>query len=148
MVLRSLCRLDTKPVKSKMPITLFLLHMIQLHLDLSSVDNAMIWAAWCTAFFGFLRAGEFTTPVEGFDANRHLSLKDISVEKSSNPDYLFLRLRFSKTDQFGKGCTVRLARSSGPICPVQALLAYLWQRGNSPGPLFVFQMERLCPRFY
>ncbi len=58
------------------------------------------------------------------------------IDQQPNPNYAFLNLKFSKTDQFGKGCKVVLARSSNALCPVSALMRYLHLRGRSPGPLF------------
>ena len=41
-----------------------------------------------------------------------------------------------KTDLFGKGCTLVFAHSASPICPVAALMNYLWVHGSAKGPLF------------
>ncbi len=138
LVFRGLKSLDNKPSKEKMPITSLVLHTLKLHLDLAVLDDLMIWAACCTAFFVFLRAAEFTSPSSGFIEDQHMSLSDVTREKSPVPDNAFLRLKYSKTDQFGKGCTVILARSSSLICPVAALMAYLQRWGSCPGPLFMF----------
>ena len=46
---------------------------------------------------------------------------------------MFLHLKFSKTDQFWAGCTVVLVRSDDLLCPVSALMSYLWLRGRSQG---------------
>ena len=72
-------RVKVSPTKQKMPITLLVLQMIHLQLDLSQFDNVMLWAECTTAFFGFLRAAEFTTPPEGFSQARHLSLGDVTI---------------------------------------------------------------------
>ena len=66
-------------------------------------------------------------------------MTDISVDSISNPSYVSLFLRRSKTDTFGVGSTIYLGLVSGVICPVEALLAYIVLRGNGPGPLFIFQ---------
>ena len=62
-------------------------------------DAKMLWAAGCLAFFGFLRVGEFTSPeCNSLDKDVHLSLSDVSVDRSSAPRMLFVRLKQSKTD--------------------------------------------------
>ena len=76
-------------------------------------------------------------PPSGFAANKHLSLKDISVDKQPVPDNVFVNLKFSKTDQLGKGANIVLARTDTDVCPVNALMSYLHVRGPSPGPLFL-----------
>lgn len=93
-----------------------------------------MWAACCTGFFGFMRAGEFTatggTPPT-------LCLSDVSVNSHSFPTMLRLFLRRTKTDPFGKGVEVFLGKSGVPLCPISALLKYLEVRGKREGPLFV-----------
>ena len=124
--------------RNKLPITALTLQTLKLHLDCASFNDAMIWAACCTAFYGFLRAAEFTVPPSGFDPDRHLTVSSVAVDQRPFPATAFISLKYSKTDQFGKGCTVVLACSDSPLCPVSALMAYLHMRGPGPGPLFRF----------
>ena len=129
--------MSNRPLKQ--PITALCLHSIRLQLNFALFDDVTLWAACCTAFFGFLRAAEFTAPPSGFDANVHLSVTSVTVDKQPVPDTVYLRLARSKTDQFGKGCSIILARSNNVLCPVAALMSYLQLRGPSPGPLFMQQ---------
>ena len=138
LVTRGLRRINSEVPKSKLPITSFVLHMIKLQLDFTKFDDVMFWAACLTAPFGFIRAPEFTTPPEGFNPARHLDVSDLSVDEKPVADTVFIHLKFSKTDQFGKGCTVVLARADDALCPVSALMLYLRWRGQSQGPLFKF----------
>ncbi len=128
---------SSRPLKQ--PIAALCMHSIRLQLNFAMFEDVMFWAACCTAFFGFLRAAEFTAPPSGFDANIHLSVASVSVDKQPVPDTVYLRLARSKTDQFGKGCSVILARSNNVLCPVAALMSYLKLRGPSPGPLFALE---------
>ena len=46
-------------------------------------DAAMLCAAVCTVFFGFMRAGEFTMiSVAAFDASVHLAPQDVSIDST------------------------------------------------------------------
>ena len=71
---------------------------------------------------------------------------DVLVDRKPIPDNLVINLKKSKTDQFKIGCSIVLARSDSPICPVSALLAYLHLRGPSQGPLFVFRDDSFLTR--
>ena len=102
-------------------------------------DRAMLWAACCVGFFGFMRSGEFTCPSRAHFQEHMLSPRDISVDSRSQPTVVSVLLRRSKNDPFGRGMTVYLGRTSHSICPVAAVLDYLSQRGMSHGPLFTFQ---------
>ena len=61
----------------------------------------------------------------------------MSVDQRPYPNVVYIFLHYSKTDQFGKGCTVPLAKSSSCLCPVEALMLYLQHRGSRVGPLFI-----------
>ena len=99
----------------------------------------MLWAACCLAFFGFLRAGEFTVPCElGFDPSSHLSWGDLAVDVLGQPSVMSIRLKASKTDPFRKGITLFISKVSSVLCLVSAMLAYLSVRGRQDGPLFRF----------
>jgi len=100
----------------------------------------MLWAACCTAFFGFLRVGEMTVPnVEEYDNTVHLSVGDVALDSRSNPTIVWLLIKQSKTDPFRMGAKLCLGRTESAICPVKAILPYLAVRGGTPGPLFIFE---------
>ena len=129
------------PPKPRLPITPAILTQLQTRWikNPPSHDGLMLWAAACTGFFGFLRAGEFTVPSAGtYDREVHLSLNDLATDCHSNPSLFRVRIKQSKTDPFRQGVDVYLGATGTAICPVHALWAYLEKRGPSPGPLFLF----------
>ena len=93
----------------------------------------MFWAACSLAFFGFLRASEFTCS-GSFDPLVHLWISDVSFDTSGS---LHLFIKTSKTDPFRRGVSLSIGASRKPICAVSAVRRYLQVRGNAPGPLFV-----------
>ncbi|XP_011406504.1 PREDICTED: uncharacterized protein LOC105314192 [Amphimedon queenslandica] len=107
----------------------------------------MLWAAFCLAFFAFLRAGEFTCPSwASFDESGMLAVGDVAVDSHSNPSYLSVRLKRSKGDPFALGITLYVGRSFGKLCAVSAVLAYLAVRPRTPGPFFIFQDGNVLSR--
>lgn len=123
----------------RLPISPELLEIIQKSLLTSSFDDCMFWAACTLAYFGFLRSAEFTVPsLEKFDPTLHMSVEDVTVDSSSAPSCLRVRIKASKTDPFRQGCDIYIGRGSSSVCAVRALLHYLFLRGNSSGPLFLF----------
>ena len=115
--------------RARQPLTpLILKRVLEVWKSLPVVRDAKrLWAATCLAFIAFLRVGEFTCPtVNSFDGNVHLSPADISVDCSSAPSMLFVRLKQSKTDQLRQGVTIVLGKSEKfPLCPLSAVLSYL-----------------------
>lgn len=122
----------------RLPITPHLLRTIYAVWSQYPVtfDKVMLWAACCMGFFGFMRAGEFTTTTS--HPGNTLSVSDISIDSRENPQVLVVLLRHSKTDPFGVGVRIHLGRTGDTLCPVAAVLGYLAIRPASPGPLFVF----------
>ena len=68
-----------------------------------------------------------------------LSPSDVAVDSPLNPSLVTIMLRRSKADPFGRGITIYVGRTAQAFCPVAAILNYLVRRGQSPGPLFLFQ---------
>ena len=101
-------------------------------------DAVMLWAACCLGFFGFLRSGEFTCPSATTYKSFMLSTRDIGVDSHTNPTFITVNLRRSKTDIFSRGVTIYLGRTKAIICPVAAMLAYLSIRPPTQGPLFIY----------
>ena len=88
-----------------------------------------MWAAYCLAFFGFLRVSEFTTPSDSqYDKDCHLSIDDISIHSRDNPQLLKVTLKQFKIDPFCVGVDFYLGATGGTICPVKVLLPYLAAR--------------------
>ena len=100
-------------------------------------DNILLWAACCTAFFGFLRCGEFTVPTQAtYDPEAHLLLSDIALDSKHSPSVIQVTIKQSKTDPFRQGVQLCLGKTDKEIC---AILPYLAIRGANPGPLFIMQ---------
>ena len=85
--------------------------------------------------------GEFTSPAGTlFDKDVCLFLSDVSMDFSSAPSMLFVRLKQSKTDKLHLRVTIVLGKSElFPLCPLSAMLSYLVVRGRSAGPLFTWK---------
>ena len=66
----------------------------------------------------------------------YLSWGDVAVDSKVSPKVIRVTLKFSKTDQLGKGTEVYLGRTG---CPVAATLAYMSARGDQPGQFFRFK---------
>ena len=123
----------------RLPITPSILQQIKAlwSKQANDFDIVMLWAACCTAFFGFFRMGEITAPsTSGLKGGHCVSVGDIAVDDPLNPSLVRIHLSHSKTDQFGKGVDIYLGRTGQDLCPVSAILAYLAVRGKEPGPLF------------
>lgn len=128
------------PKRHRLPITPELLRSIHRTWSQGQVgyDRIMLWAAFTLAFFGFLRAAEFTCNPT-VNPSLWLSLADIQVDSHHNPQCMAVLLRCSKTDQFGAGVTLYLGATGNELCPITAMLAFLAIRQSSAGPLFVYQ---------
>ena len=88
-------------------------------------------------FFGFFWSGEITTPsLTAFDPTVHLSWGDVAVDDPIRPKSIRIHLKRSKCDQFGAGVDIHLGRTTSPLCPVTAVLAYMASRQDTPGPFF------------
>ncbi|KAG9098956.1 hypothetical protein FS749_002474 [Ceratobasidium sp. UAMH 11750] len=87
-------------------------------------EDLVIKAAACTAFAGFLQAGEFTTASTSFDPNWDLCRGSaVAFPHEVTPNYMRLTLRGSKTDPTRKGVTIIItAVPDCPTCPISALL--------------------------
>ena len=136
-LLREIKRVQGSPTPKRLPITIDVLQVIKRSLDLSSQDHIMLWAACCLGFFGFLRAGEFTTN-SPFDPNIHLGVSDVQADTLQDPTCFQIHIKCSKTDPFWVGSYIYVGRGSDVVCPEVALGNFLAVRGPSPGPLFCF----------
>ena len=92
----------------------------------------LLWPAFTVAFYGFLRASEFTssTPIGATT----LTWNDIEI----SPSYILIRLRQSKTDPYRRGCSITLAATGTSTCPCKALCHYanIISPRNQEDPLF------------
>ena len=83
-----------------------------------------------------------------FSAPLHLTVQDIAVDRVLAPSCMRVRIKASKTDPFPEGAEIHIGRGVYPLCAVEAMMAYLMQRGNADGPLFLLQdgrpLSRVC----
>ena len=127
----------TRQIRS--PITLSHLTALHNHIFRSpdSPDSLMLWAAVTVAFFGLLRASEFTSPSPSSLLPSTLLFQHVSF--SFDPDTVLLHLPLSKTDQYGNGATIRIFRLPPPLCPFTAIRAFYTSHPFRSGPFFRFR---------
>jgi len=107
----------------------------------------MLWAAFTTCFFGFMRAGEICSHnVQSIDATADLLVEDVTVDNIWDPKLVKIYLKKSKTDQFREGIDVYIARTYCKLYPVAALLSWLVVCSNSLGVLFRFSSGKPLTR--
>ena len=131
---------STRTERVRLPITAEIMQQVYSVLSRppSEYRSTMLWAACCTAFFGFLRVGEMTVPsLDAYDPSVHLSLGDVALDSRTAPTIVWLTIKQSKTDPFRKGAKLCLGRTESAVCPIKALLSYLAIRKTAPGPLFI-----------
>ena len=99
LVLKGIQRVKLKSSRARLPITPNILCMIKRSLDANpEFDNTMLWAACCTAFFGFMRCAKFTTSSPNtYDSHRHLLSTDVAVDSHDRPTMVAIKVKMSKT---------------------------------------------------
>ncbi|KAJ8305860.1 hypothetical protein KUTeg_016405 [Tegillarca granosa] len=118
-------RRSGKSKDTRAPITLPILTQLPRALAIS--------CCLTLAFFGFLRVGEIALSNCKSNSSTVLSISDISIQASM----LKVKIRFSKTDRFGKTTTLYIdSVPSSVVCPVNAMKAYLSVRPAGSNILF------------
>ena len=135
---------STRQRTRRQPITIQQLHHFHQWITTrySDFDSSMLKAATSVAFFGLLRSSEYCSQYRHRSSAATLARNDI---KFSN-NLILLHLRESKTDPFKEGVVLRIGSTNSSVCPVQALSRYIMTRGNTEGPLFMFQDGSLLTR--
>ncbi len=108
-----------------------------------TLDRIMIWAAFTTAFFGFLHASEFCcTSKFSYILESTLLVEDVSLSET----VIVLKIKSSKMDPYRDGKQVRLAPSGKSICPFKALRNHLASCKNRKSPVFIFTNKYFLTR--
>ena len=145
---RAIQREQSHTSHSRKPICLSHLKAIKLQLAKSSIsayDKLAYWAAFTLAFFGFLRASEFTAKPTTFDTQCHLLASHVSI----HTHYMQVTLPHSKTNQFGKPQCLSIGATNTSTCPVRAMTKFLYARkAHAPQqtPLFTMSTGRFLTR--
>ncbi|XP_055342330.1 uncharacterized protein LOC129590909 [Paramacrobiotus metropolitanus] len=143
-------RLAAPRPDTRQPVTLQILRRLKHNLrriGISPFEQSLLWAVFTVLYFGFLRIGEVTSPRENrYDPQHTLMREDLT----DCGNQVVVRLKITKTDQTGQGCTVALAATGRSVCPVQAYRKYLahaqFMLPAGRSPLFVHQDGRFLTR--
>ena len=147
--IKGMRRLSSGHAQARLPITVDVLRSLRSSLEegTSHVDGSMLWAAACMCFFGFLRSGEVVVPSQSaYDSTVYLSVGDVRLENTTDPKYVQVQIKSSKTDPFRHGVVIYLGRCDSNLCPVAAVASYMVLRGSTPGPFFQFADGRYLTR--
>lgn len=112
------------------PITLTLLDKMIYSLKYicsNKYEQVMFTAAFSLAFFGLLRVSEFTVPSTISSNHKQLLVSDVHLSNNT----VFLKIRWSKTDQLGLSVTLQIKANGGIHCPVNSLSKYLKNRPHA-----------------
>jgi hypothetical protein len=132
---RGILRQKGTPPSQKLPITVPILLDIFRTLTNSPADRAF-WAACLVAYYGLLRKSTLLPSSPELIAGKFIACSDVvDLDLSS----FLLRIRLSKTNQFGQRVLTLHYVKCGDVCPVRALLTHFGM-SKLPGsrPLFNF----------
>ena len=140
-IMRGIKKSQVNIPKNRLPITAKVLKQLcNLLADgvFSPFIDLMLQCAFETAFFGFLRCGEFTCRVK--DAySEFLTIADIAFVHEPSLHYV-VTLETSKTDPFRKGININI-NDNDSFTPVETMQKYLAKRrqmgATFDSPLFV-----------
>ena len=100
------------------PITRDILLQLISRFNQRTLEGANLHSAFCLAFAGFLRMGEFTYDKVECDFNSwNLTRGSVSLSE----DRLFLVLPASKTDPFRRGVTLTISAAADEACAIKSL---------------------------
>ena len=140
LICKGITRAQGCSTRVRLPITIHLLKLFFCLLAIpytSNYDSLMIWAAMTLAFFGFMHLGELTCNSK-FSFETHLSPSDVRFLPSlSQPDYMSIQVKISKTDPFRFGHTILIGKTNQLICPVKAMKMYGNQDQHPRAPFSV-----------
>ena len=130
----------------RLPVTPNILRTIKYNLFRSYLrfhDKCMLWSAMTIAFFGLLRASEYTCRrATTHDPQTELCTTDVSCD-----GYVArVNVKASKTDIFRTGSIIRIFANNSELCPISALERYLHVRSRQDGPLYIFANNKYLRR--
>ncbi len=124
--------------RERQPITRDILLKLISRFDQTAFEGANLHAAFCLAFAGFLRMGEFTyDKVESDFSSWNLTRGSVSFSE----DRLFLVIPSCKTDPFRRGIILTISAANDDACAVASLnsLFTRFPKANNQ-PLFANQV--------
>lgn len=141
-ILKGSEKLTNRNYNYLLPISKELLHRLILVLPkvtLNNYDTIMYKSLFLLTYYCCLRAGE---AVHSNTTDHTLCLHQVSASSNSNGNILSINFESYK---HSKNLTPRflLHNISSSYCPVDATIAFLHIRGDTPGPLFI--NKRLVP---
>ena len=72
----------------------------------------------------------------------HLSFRDVCLDNTTDPQFLEVTIKASKTNPFRQGVQVYVGRTNIDLCPVVAVLSCMVYRGTDTGPFFWYARIR------
>ena len=132
LAMKSIERSD-QPPKGKLPITMEIMSKLSKVIRYKhAYQDSMVWAAMNLAFFGFLRASEFTVSSPGnFDSNVHLCVGHISFHSVQKLPYVKICIKASKTDVKQNGFQLVLGCSGTEVCAYCSILLFYGFRSTA-----------------
>ena len=125
--------------RERRPITKDLLLQMLPYFDRETREGSTLHAAFCLAFAGFLRIGEFTHTAKDLEDPEFSDWFLTRRSATLHEDHLELTLPASKTDPFRQGITLKIAASGDEACPVQALRHLFRWEAPPDSPLFQWE---------
>lgn len=133
----------------RLPFTLSLIHKMVSHLRqgcFGAYVDLLLETVFLTAFYGFLRCGEFTSNSECFSPNHDLTVSDISINHHSYSIFL----KHSKSDRDLRGSSIVISETNTIFCPLLSMTRYLQSRPsvNPDEPLFLTNKGKVMSRYW